>query len=166
MSLPAAITLRPIVASDEEFLCRLYASTREEELAPVPWSREEKNAFLRQQFSAQHAYYQEHYADADLQLILREGVPIGRLYVACWPEEIRIVDIALLPKHRGGGIGTALLQGILAEADAAGLPVRIHVEVFNPARRLYQRLGFNQIADRGVYLFLERAPIPQVKTAS
>ncbi|MBA4160331.1 MAG: GNAT family N-acetyltransferase [Gemmatimonadetes bacterium] len=166
MSLPAAITFHPIVASDEEFLCRLYASTREEELAQVPWSHEEKDAFLRMQFTAQHAYYQEHYADADFRLILREGIPIGRLYLARWPEEIRIVDIALLPEHRGGGLGTALLQGILAEADMAGKPVRIHVEIFNPAHRLYQRLGFTQIADRGVYLFLERPPTPQVKTAS
>jgi GNAT superfamily N-acetyltransferase len=132
----------------------------------VPWSREEKDTFLRQQFTAQHTFYQEHYGDADFQLILREGAPIGRLYLARWPKEIRIVDIALLPEHRGGGLGTALLRGIFAEADTVGKPVRIHVEIFNPARHLYDRLGFTQIADRGVYLFLERLPAAQLKTAS
>ncbi len=94
----------------------------------------------------------------DLLLILRDAVPVGRLYVARWQDEIRIVDIALLPPSRHAGIGTAILRDLLAEAAVAHKPVRIHVEKFNPALRLYERLGFAPIADKGVYLFMEWAP--------
>jgi ribosomal protein S18 acetylase RimI-like enzyme len=85
-----------------------------------------------------------------------DGRPAGRLYVGRWPQTIRIVDIALLPEHRGVGVGTRLLGGLLAEADAAGKPVSIHVERFNPAMRLYRRLGFEELEDKGVYVLMER----------
>jgi ribosomal protein S18 acetylase RimI-like enzyme len=83
------------------------------------------------------------------------GQPAGRLYVAREEDELRIVDIALLPEHCNGGIGTTLLRRLQSEAVAAGKPLRVHVERFSPALRLYERLGFRQIADREVYLFME-----------
>jgi GNAT superfamily N-acetyltransferase len=153
-----AIRFRPIEAGDLELLYRIYASTREEELALVVWEEGQKEAFLRQQFEAQHAWYQENYAGAEFLVILRDGAPAGRLYVARWEKEIRLVDIALLPEHRNGGVGSAILGALLAEGDAAGKPVTIHVERYNPALRLYQRLGFAPVADRGVYYLMERAP--------
>ncbi len=89
----------------------------------------------------------------------RAPVRVGRLYVARWPEEIRIVDIALLPEHRGAGIGTSLLEDLVAEAERAGKSLSIHVERFNvQALRFYERLGFETKADKGVYLLMERAP--------
>jgi ribosomal protein S18 acetylase RimI-like enzyme len=91
-------------------------------------------------------------------VIAVDGEPVGRLYVHRGPSEIRIVDIALLPEHRGDGLGTLLLRDLLAEADAAGKSVTIHVERMNPALRLYERLGFSVAEDKGVYLFLERSP--------
>jgi len=149
------ITLRPIRDDDLELLFRVYASTREEELAPVPWTAEQKADFLRMQAAAQHAYYQENYKGADWLVIERDGVPAGRLYVHRREKEIRLVDISLLPEHRNAGIGSDILVELIAEAAAAGKPLRIHVERFNPALRLYERLGFQQIEDRGVYLFME-----------
>jgi ribosomal protein S18 acetylase RimI-like enzyme len=89
-------------------------------------------------------------------VVLVEGEPAGRLYVDRRDDEIRIVDIALLPEHRGHGIGTSLLGELLSEADAARKRVTIHVERLNPARRLYERLGFSVAEDKGIYLFLER----------
>lgn len=129
-----------------------------EELSLVEWGEGQREAFLKMQFEAQHEYYQIHYADADFQVILLDDEPIGRLYVARWKDEIRLVDISLLPEHRRAGIGTLLLKQLFDEARTAGKPVRIHVEKFNPALRLYERLGFSPIADRGVYLFLEWRP--------
>lgn len=82
-----------------------------------------------------------------------------QLYIHRSSREHRIVDISLLPAYRGRGIGTRLLTSVIAEADSAGKPVSIHVEVFNPARRLYERLGFVQIEDKGVYLLMERAQV-------
>ena len=136
----------------------MYASTREEELAITGWSREQKDAFLEMQFNAQHTHYRTHYQDTTWDLILVDGEAAGRLYVARWPEQIRIVDIALLPQFRGRGIATGLIRELFEEADASGRPVRIHVEVNNPAQVLYQRLGFRPIAESGVYLEWERPP--------
>lgn len=151
-----SLSFRPAEDGDLEFLFGVYASTRQEELAAVSWSAAEKEAFLRQQFSAQHQFYHEHYPGASFQVVLVDGEPAGRLYVDRWSREHRIVEVALLPEFRGGGLGTALLRRVIAEADEAGKPVSIHVEVFNPARRLYERLGFVQVADRGVHVLMER----------
>jgi GNAT superfamily N-acetyltransferase len=153
-----AIALRPITDSDLPFLYRVYASTRWEELEPTGWAIEQKEEFLQQQFTAQHAWWQSQYADTSFDVVERAGVPIGRLYVARWERELRIVDIALLPEFRREGIGARLIESVIAEAEALRVPVRIHVEVFNPARMLYDRLGFVPLEDKGVYLLMERQP--------
>ncbi len=155
------ITFRPIRPEDKAFLYQVYASTREDELAHVPWDEEEKEAFLKMQFDAQHQYYQGQFPEAEFRIILRDGRPIGRLYVDRRQDEIRLIDIALLPGERGGGIGTLLLEDLLAEAAQVGKPVRIHVERFNPALRLYERLGFSRIGDQGVYHLMEWSPNQQ-----
>ena len=146
-------------SEDHEFLYRVYASTRQEELAAVPWTAEQKEAFLRSQFSLQHQHYQKYYAEAAFDIILCGGEPAGRLYVLRSPGEIRIVDIALLPEHRGAGIGSKLLQDLLTEAAASGKFVSIHVERFNPAMRLYERLGFTKQEEVGVYFRMEWSPV-------
>lgn len=151
-------TLRPARPDDLEFLFRLYASTRTEELAPVPWSQEQKTTFLRQQFEAQDRHYRQHYAGAEFLVIELDGQPTGRLYRQRMPGEHRLMDIALLPQWRGQGLGSRLMREVLELAWQEGLPVRIHVEKFNPALRLYQRLGFRVLEDRGVYWFMECAP--------
>ncbi|HNP85585.1 MAG TPA: GNAT family N-acetyltransferase [Kouleothrix sp.] len=160
-----AITLRPIAPHDTPFLRRVYASTRTEELAPLGWSAEQQALFLNQQFDAQHYHYQTYYPNARFQVILLQGEPIGRLYIARWPHELRLIDIALLPEYRNCGIGSRLMHDLLDEALAAGRPVRIHVEKFNPALRLYQRFGFVSIEDRGIYVFMEWAPAVSVGQA-
>jgi RimJ/RimL family protein N-acetyltransferase len=161
------LAFRPMTDADLPFLAELYASTREEELAPVPWSDEEKSAFLRQQFEAQHSHYTTYYGGAEFLVIERGGEPVGRLYLARWPAEHRIVDIALLPDWRGRELGTAILRDLCDEASEVGRAVSIHVEAFNPALHLYRRLGFSPIEDKGVYRLMEWRPGgAQVKTAS
>ena len=124
----------------------------------VDWTAEQKDAFVRQQFAAQHVWYQEHYVGAQFDVILVDSLPAGRLYVHRRPNEIRLVDITLLPEYRKGGIGTSILRDLLAEGEAAGKPVTIHVEVYNPAMRLYERLGFRPIEERGPYRLMEWRP--------
>lgn len=119
----------------------------------VPWTEEQKRAFLEMQFQAQATHYAKHYAGADFLIIEDDGHPVGRLYVHRQPHDIRIVDISLMPDHRSKGIGTQLLRQILDEAGST--PVTIHVEHFNPAMRLYERLGFRRIGSHGVYHLLE-----------
>jgi ribosomal protein S18 acetylase RimI-like enzyme len=152
------IALRAVAEHDEPFLRQLYASVREDELAVVPWDEDEKDAFLRQQFDAQDAYYREHYDGASYHVIEVEGQPAGRLYLARWVDEIRIMDIALVPEYRGRGIGTALLRTLVEEGVRTGRRVSIHVEKHNPAWRLYERLGFEPVADRGVHMLMEVPP--------
>src|SRR3954451_1182163 len=150
--------LRPISKSDDRFLRRVYASVREDELALVPWDEAQREAFLRQQFDAQDTHYREHYDGASFHVVEVDGEPAGRLYVARWEDEIRIMDIALLPEYRGAGVGTRLLRELLDEGARTGKRVSIHVEKHNRALRLYERLGFAAAADRGVYLLLEATP--------
>ena len=116
----------------------------------------QKQAFVGMQFDAQDRHYRQHYPRATFDVIVVDGQPCGRLYVNRSAEEIRIIDISLLPAFRGKGIGTLLLTGLLDEATAAGSTVSIHVERFNPAMRLYIRLGFSVVGDEGVYLLMER----------
>jgi ribosomal protein S18 acetylase RimI-like enzyme len=153
------LTLRPAEAADRDLLFRVYASTREDELALTNWDDAQRTAFLTQQFTAQATHYREHYPGAVFNLILLDGDPVGRLYLHRRPSEVRIMDIALLPPHRNRGIATALLRDLQTEAAVAAKPLTIHVEQFNPALRLYTRLGFRPIAEHGVYLLMEwRAP--------
>jgi ribosomal protein S18 acetylase RimI-like enzyme len=147
--------LRPVQPGDEPFLLSVYAGTREEELSRVPWPAEQKAAFVAQQFAAQTAHYAQHYPSMGSHVVLVDGVPAGRLLVARWTSEIRIVDISLLPGFRGRGVGSRLLAGLQEEAAAAGRKLSIHVEKFNPALRLYERLGFLPVEDKELYLLME-----------
>lgn len=149
------ISLRAATKDDAEFLYRVYASTRAAELAMTNWSDEQKEQFCRMQFQAQTADYLANYPDAQRSIIERGGTPIGRLIVDRLEREIQITDIALLPEARGGGIGTKLLRQLMDEAGAAGKSLSIYVEKFNPALRLYLRLGFHPIEDKGIYLLME-----------
>lgn len=151
----ARCTLRPEQPSDRDFLRRLYASTREDEVATVAWSDDEKRRFLGWQFEAQTRHYDQHYADAERLIVVVDGQPAGRLYVQVRDDELRVVDIALLPAARGRGIGGALMRDVMQRAQAGGRKVRIHVEATNPAQRLYQRLGFHRVDTNGVYHLLE-----------
>jgi ribosomal protein S18 acetylase RimI-like enzyme len=150
-STDAGLGFRRIADSDLPFLEGVYASTRSEELAAAPLSDAQKAAFLAEQFRLQHAHYQKYYPDADWLITMHAGEDIGRLYVERWPTQHRIIDIAFLPEHRGKGLGEALLRDLMDEAAAVAKDVSIHVEKFNPAMRLYRRLGFTTEEDKGVY---------------
>jgi ribosomal protein S18 acetylase RimI-like enzyme len=153
-----AVALRAARDGDRSFLAEVYASTRAGEMAMLPWTDEQKAAFVAHQFEAQDAHYRAHYDGATFDLIEVDGEPAGRLYVHRGPQEIRIVDITLTPAYRGRGLGTALLQDLIAEAAGAGRTLSIHVEMSNPARRLYERLGFHPAGEHGPYLLMERPP--------
>jgi GNAT superfamily N-acetyltransferase len=152
------IAFRPITPADEPFLRQVYTSTRIEELAAVPWTPEQKEAFCRMQFDAQHNHYQKFYPKASYDIIEREATDVGRLYVDRTETEILIVDISLLPEFRGAGLGGRILRDLQAEAQTARKTLTIYVEKFNPARRLYDRLGFQPTKDEGVYDRMEWQP--------
>ena len=142
---------------DEAFLRELYGSTRIDELAHVAWAPAQLAAFLRMQFDLQRAHYRAHYADASYQIVEFDGRPIGRLYVHYSREDVRVLDISLLPDMRGQGIGRWLLEKVIQQAARLGAPVTLHVAYGNPARRLYERLGFRIINEDAMNFFMERA---------
>ena len=157
------ITLRPVELGDHDFLVEIYASTRADELAIVPWTNEQRQLFINSQFSAQQNHYAQKYPTATHDIILANGKQVGRLYMARLDEEIRIVDLTVLPAERGNGIGSYLLRGLLEEAQQNSKVTRIYVEEFNPSLELFKRLGFNIKAQHGVHVLMEWAPTFELK---
>lgn len=146
---PESFALRSATPDDEGFLCELYASTRKDEMAAWGWDPIQEQMFLKLQFTAQRRHYDIAFPDADHKIVLSAGRPVGRILVFRTGSEIRLVDIALLPEHRCGGIGASLIRRLLEEAQSTGKPVTLHVEKLNRAVSLYQRLGFSVINDTG-----------------
>lgn len=144
--------------TDLPFIERLYRTTREEELAMTGWPEEFKRQFIAQQQFAQNRHFELAHPRAEQLLIEQAGAPIGRIYIENRDAELWLIDIALLPEHRGGGIGTALLLDLLEQGQALGKPVGLTVFKANPARHLYERLGFVAVADGGGYDRMEWRP--------
>lgn len=155
------ISLRPETPDDDAFLLALYASTRQAELDQVEgWSDDQKQAFVAMQFNAQRQHYRYNLANIAFDVIEKGGVPIGRLYTQERETTLHIIDILLDPAERGAGLGAALLRQLAADAHAAGKVLSIFVELNNPARRLYDRLGFVEIGEpQGFHIEME-IPLP------
>jgi ribosomal protein S18 acetylase RimI-like enzyme len=150
------VELRPVSASDNEFLLSVYASTREDELAQAEWVEGQKEMFLRWQFDMQRREYDTRFPDADYRVIVVDQQPAGRVWVGSDEEQIRLLDIALLPEFQNRGVGTALIQKLQNEAERAGKALRHMVFVLNNnADRFYERLGFKKIEDFGAYKHME-----------
>ena len=152
---PASLSLRPVVSGDEDFLTGVYASTRAEEMALVPWTDEQRDQFIRSQFNAQQHYYAEKYPTGTHDVILSDGSQVGRIYVARLDQEIRIIDITLIPAERNRGIGSYLIKELLDEAQSKNKVTRIFVEEFNPSLSLFKRLGFKMSEQHGFHLLME-----------
>ena len=152
-----SLTVRPVSSEDDDFLLKVYASTRSEEVAGLPWDADQKDSFMRMQFAAQQQDYKRRFPDGDHQLLLIDGEPAGRVYLARSEKELRILDIALVPENRNKGIGTRIIKDLLDEATRTQKPVRVYVEQLNPAMRLFERLGFSKTEDIGSHFLLERA---------
>jgi ribosomal protein S18 acetylase RimI-like enzyme len=150
------LKLRRVTPSDEEFLLSIYASTREEELAQAQWAEGQKEAFLKWQFDLQRSEYQSRFPDAEYAVILIDDLPAGRIWIGADAEQIRLLDIALLPEFQNRGAGTLLLRLLIKEAEAAKKALRHMVFMLNDdAHRFYERLGFTVIDDLGAYKHME-----------
>lgn len=155
------IKFRPITQEDTEFNYRVYYSTREEELAKSGWTEEEKANFVRMQFNLQNTQYTQYYKGATFEVISLDGTPVGRLFLHETSLELRIMDIAILPEFRNKGIGTKILNDLVHGAHSRNKTLSIHVEIYNPAQKLYERLGFIRSETRGMYYFMECFPPQQ-----
>jgi ribosomal protein S18 acetylase RimI-like enzyme len=158
------LSVRATGREDAPFLRTLFETARPDAAFLAAWPEDTRRAFLDQQFQFQCIHYARAYADTDQLIIRQEGEPIGRMILARSVAEWCVVDIALLPSRRGQGIGTLLLERIKAAAAQAEAPyVRLSVDVRNPARRLYERLGFAVVEEGEGLANVEmawRAPAP------
>jgi ribosomal protein S18 acetylase RimI-like enzyme len=153
-----AVTLRLGSPDDDPFLYDLYCSTRIEEMAAWGLDESQQKTFLELQFTARQRHYDIAFSGADHRIILSDARPVGRMLVYRSEHEIRLVDIALLPEHRNGGIGASLIQALLEEASSTGKSVTLHVDKSNRAAHLYERLGFSVIGDTGGSFKMEWQP--------
>jgi ribosomal protein S18 acetylase RimI-like enzyme len=151
----ASVTLRAAAPEDEPFLFEVYQSTRVDELASLGWAAAQQEAFLRMQFTAQGLAYGAQFPAADQMIVLRDGLPVGRMLIDRSGEEVYLVDITLLAEHRGAGIGASLMRALQREAAAACQPLRLRVLKSSRAVRFYERLGFSKIDESSTHFKME-----------
>ena len=153
--MPEELRLRRVEPADEVELRAIFAASRSEQFDAAELTSEALRTILDIQFEAQRRHYAHHYPDAEYLVLLNATTPAGRLIIERHRDELLLVDILVDPSWRGRGLGTWALHHVVAEARGLGLPVRCHVDPTNPARRLYERLGFVVIGQDGVDLRLE-----------
>lgn len=153
------LSVRPVTPDDDDFLLSVYFSTRADELAQAEWQAGQKEAFVKWQFEMQRREYDGRFPDAEYYLILIDDKPAGRIWIGQDDEQIRLLDIALLPEFQNRGAGTYLLRQLIAAAGKSNKYLRHMVFVLNnEAHRFYERLGFMIIEDLGAYKHMEWKP--------
>ena len=136
--MPQQLSTRPATLDDLPFLMRLRKLTMREHL---------ERAGERLDDDWHHQRVMAHFDSANI--VCLDGIPVGLFKHYRTREEWKLVQIQLLPEHQGQGLGERLVRSLLDDARQAGLPVTLSVLRGSPARRLYERLGFEEIAVRG-----------------
>ena len=143
------IVIRDGVSEDTPFLEKLYFETRRDEFAQLGWDENQLATFLKMQFMTQTQSYRMQFPDARNLIIEADGAAVGRLIET---DDIRLVDIAVLPEFRNQGIGSFVLRRLLKEAKNKAKPVNLQVLKTNiPAIRLYERFGFEKTGESDLY---------------
>ena len=150
-----SITLRPASTADDDLFLQLYQSSRGDDLRGLGWDEDRISEFLEMQYEAQVSFYATDFPNASDEIVLWEANPVGRLIVDRRADEIRLVDIALLPGHRNRGFGSQIVRGLQAEAAAQHKPLRLQVIRFNRALGLFERLGFVRVSETGTHFQME-----------
>jgi len=153
-----SITTRPVNSEDEDFLLLVYKSSRGDDLRGLGWDEDRIDEFLGMQYQAQQKFYESDNQNTTDEVIRSDGEPAGRLIVTRSGNDIRCVDLALLPEYRSRGVGTFLLRKLQEQASAANKPLRLQVIRFNRAVGLFERLGFVRISETGTHFQMEWTP--------
>src|SRR5437660_10752255 len=148
-TLVSLISFRAVTPEDEEFLLKLYKSSRGDDLRGLGWSEERISEFLEMQYEAQQRLRSKDYQNATDEIVLLDGKPAGHLSIERREDEIRCVDIALLPENRRAGVGTLLIRRLQNEARSVSKPLRLQLIRFNRAVTLLERLGFVRPSQTG-----------------
>jgi len=149
------LTLREVSSLDEEFLLDLYRSVREAEMAMVPWTDEQRLAFVRHQYAAQRNHYRTEYPAAQHSILLKDDVPVGMLYIDFTQADVKIMDLIISPSSRNLGIGSSLLKVLQSEASRLQKPITVFVDQQDRSIKLFDRLGFKPVEEQGMHILLE-----------
>jgi ribosomal protein S18 acetylase RimI-like enzyme len=160
LAISEQISTRVVVMPDDEiFLKELYASTREEDVAMWGMPEEQAGALVDMQYRAQKMQYEGQFPDALHEIILLDGIPVGRLMTTRSEEEVFAIDIAILTGYRSRGIGAIVFKELMREAEASNRPLNFSVLVSNhKAIKFYKRLGMDFIGDTGSHYILRWQP--------
>ncbi|HQU84923.1 MAG TPA: GNAT family N-acetyltransferase [Pyrinomonadaceae bacterium] len=151
------IGLIPVNDSDSELIEKIYYFTRNDEFAMLGWNEDQLKPFLKMQCDFQNKSYRMHFPDAEFSMILFDDKKVGRMIVDRTENEVRLVDIAILPEFRGNGIGSSLIERLYSESKEKKLPLSLQVEKNNiSAYRLYQKLGFENVGESDLYISMEK----------
>lgn len=157
----STLAVRPALPQDEIFLYELYSAVRGPEFALAPITPTQREHLIRMQFRGQMTSYAQMYPNSCYHIVLLDGKPIGRRWVAQLDRVFHLVDIAVHPSIQSKGIGTALVQRLQQEAAKANLPVHSIVNRFNPGSlRFHKKLGFSVIREDQLHCYLEWRPVP------
>jgi ribosomal protein S18 acetylase RimI-like enzyme len=157
----STLAVRPALPQDEIFLYELYSAVRAPEFALAPVSPTQREHLIRMQFRGQMSAYTQMYPNSCYHIVLLDGKPVGRLWVAPGEGEFHLVDIAIHPRLQSKGIGTVLIQRLQQEAAKARLPIRSCVFKFNPGSlRFHQRLGFAIVREDEMHYYMEWRTVP------
>lgn len=157
----STLAVRPALPQDEIFLYELYSAVRGPEFALAPVSATQREHLIRMQFNGQMSAYTQKYPNSCYHIVLLDGKPVGRLWVAPGQREFHLVDIAVHPSLQKKGIGTVLVQRLQQEATQARLPITSSIFRFNAgSMRFHKRLGFSIVREDEMYYYMEWKPLP------
>ncbi len=153
-----SVCFRPVSVRDRDLLLRIYASTRERELALVPWDAGQKALFLQHQFAAQDRHYKAYFPDAEYSIVVHNGNDAGRIFVTRDEAQIHVLEFTILPEHRGAGVGTEVVRRLQAEARGKALPLTTYLDQFSDSQAWLEKRGFTRMADEGIHYKMQWTP--------
>ena len=145
----AKLTLRKADPSDSEFAYRVKQAAFKEYVEKVSrWDEDKQRQLHNRRFGAH-----------DFRVINSDGTEVGIMAMAVAPDCVKVHQLFLLPEHQGKGIGAACVIGIVEDAAASGIPVRLQVlKVNRRAAAFFQRLGFTKTGESDTHVSMERLP--------
>lgn len=156
MSRERTIKLRPVCQEDEPFLYELYKLSRVEEFAPARLSESQFELLMRMQYAARKGSYESNYPDARHEIVVVDGADAGQVWFSQEESRVRVIDISIAGAFQNQGIGAAVMNDIIRNAQSAGVPVTCSVATNNPGSfRFHERLGFRVTGEDPMYIEME-----------
>ncbi|MBD2121193.1 N-acetyltransferase [Trichocoleus sp. FACHB-262] len=138
------VQFRQATEADFDFLNKMHAACLKEHVERIyPWNPD---------------LFGETFNPHLIRVILVNQIEVGMLQLLQCVGELYLGNLLILPKFQNRGIGTLILQSILDQGQASNLPVQLQVLKQNPAKRLYERLGFISVGETKTHYIMQYSP--------